>query len=415
MIELDGGQLTAVEQLKNGKILCGGVGSGKSLTSLAWYYRMEGGKFKIREDDGKRYASMPDLLVQPSDLYIITTAKKRDSKDWERELSNICMAPGDDIYQNKVTIDSWNNIGKYVNVRNAYFIFDEQRIVGSGAWVKAFYKIAAQNLWILLSATPGDKWEDYIPVFVANHYYRNKTDFIHRHVIYKFGMNFPVVDRYWDEQKLTALRDSLLINLDYLRPTTRHHFYAITSYDRLLYKRTGAERKNPETGLPILNVSEFCQCLRKICNADPSRAEAVLYVTLQNPRCIIFYNYNYELEILKKMPYAPGTVVAQWNGKVHQQVPNSERWVYLVQYNAGAEGWECITTDSMIFYSDNYSYRMMEQACGRIDRRNTTYTDLNYYHFRTTSNIDLAMKRTLEKKKNFNEGAFVRKWTQRRV
>ena len=73
----------------------------------------------------------------PKDLYIITTAKKRDTLEWEGELSPFLLSTNPDVnlYQNKVVIDSWNNISKYKDITDAFFIFDEQRVVGSGTWV----------------------------------------------------------------------------------------------------------------------------------------------------------------------------------------------------------------------------------------------------------------------------------------
>ena len=164
-------QLDAVNRMKNGCILCGGVGSGKSRTALAYYFFQEGGEL-LNNVCGDNYIPMED---PPKDLYIITTARKRDTKEWEGELSPFLLSTHREVslYSNKVIVDSWNNIGKYIAVTNAFFIFDEQRVVGSGAWVKAFLKIAKSNEWILLSATPGDTWEDYIPVFIANGFYKS--------------------------------------------------------------------------------------------------------------------------------------------------------------------------------------------------------------------------------------------------
>ena len=166
-IQLRDYQLDAVRRMKNGCILCGGVGSGKSRTALAYYYLCEDGEIGTDE-----YVPMGD---PPKDLYIITTARKRDTCEWEGELSPFLLSPNHEVnlYSNKVVIDSWNNIQKYAEVQNAFFIFDEQRVVGTGAWVKAFLRITKANRWILLSATPGDTWQDYIPVFIANGFYKN--------------------------------------------------------------------------------------------------------------------------------------------------------------------------------------------------------------------------------------------------
>ena len=62
-----------------------------------------------------------------------------------------------------------------------------------------------------------------------------------------------------------------------------------------------------------------------------------------------------------------------------------------------------------MFFSQNYSFKVMEQAAGRIDRLNTPYTNLYYYHLKTRSGIDLAISRALAEKKQFNETRYLRK------
>lgn len=397
-------QEQALEQMHNGCILCGGTGSGKSRTSLAYYYLKMGG-----DPYGETFKT---LDTPPIPLYIITTAQKRDKHEWEMELIDFLMSsdPEHDFYHHTVVIDSWNNIEKYDNVKDAFFIFDEQRLVGYGAWSHAFLKIAKKNQWILLSATPADRWIDYMTVFIANGYYRNKTDFVEQHVIYDWRQrNYRRIESYRCVGRLIRLRKNVLVNMEYKRPTIQHHETYWVDFDRKGYKELCKLRWNPWTNKPIENASEFCQCLRKIINSDTSRSEAVLDIFKTHPRLIIFYNFDYELEILRNLEYGEDVVIAEWNGHHHDQLPNTEKWVYLVQYIAGCEGWNCITTDTIIFYSQTYSYRQMVQAAGRIDRLNTTYIDLWYYHLKSRSGIDLAIGEALEGKKQFNEQRFYQK------
>ena len=388
--------------MKNGCILCGGVGSGKSRTSLAYYFRQCGGSWE------KGYRQMK----KPKNLYIITTARKRDTKEWLGDMApfRISTEPEDCIYKKlKVVVDSWNNITKYTDVKNSFFIFDEQRVIGSGTWSKGFLKIAKNNEWILLSATPGDTWMDYVPVFLANGFYRNKTEFIREHVIYSRFSKFPKVDRYIGTGKLLRLRDSILIDMDFKRQTVAHHEDVYCRYSIENYKDIMRNRWNPWENEPIVNAAELCYLLRKQVNTDESRQVALLELMEKIPKAIIFYNFDYELEILKSLGYDADTVIAEWNGHKHDPVPTTERWIYLVQYTAGAEGWNCITTDTIIFFSQNYSYKIMQQAAGRIDRLNTPYKDLYYYHLKTRSGIDLAISRALKDKRQFNERKFT-KW-----
>lgn len=405
-IQLRDYQLDAVRRMKNGCILCGGVGSGKSRTALAWYYLCEDGE--IGTD---MYVPMGD---PPKDLYIITTARKRDTCEWEGELSPFLLSPDHEVnlYSNKVVIDSWNNIQKYSEVQNAFFIFDEQRVVGTGAWVKAFLRIAKANRWILLSATPGDTWLDYIPVFIANGFYKNKSEFTREHIVYSHFTKFPKVDKYLNTGRLIRLRNSILINMDFKRETVSHHEDVFVPYSIEKYKDICRTRWNPWENRPIENAAEFCYALRKVVNSDESRQVALLQILEKHPRAIIFYNFDYELEILRGMfsgrcdSKLGGFEMAEWNGHAHQPIPESDSWVYLVQYNAGAEGWNCIWTDTVIFYSQNYSYKIMVQSSGRIDRMNTPYTDLYYYHLKSRSGIDLAISKALKDKKRFNERRF---------
>jgi superfamily II DNA or RNA helicase len=310
------------------------------------------------------------------------------------------------VYFNKVVVDSWNNIQKYSEVENSFFIFDEQRVVGSGVWVKAFLKIAKKNKWILLSATPGDTWQDYIPVFIANGFYKNRTAFIREHIVYSRFSKFPKIDKYLNVKKLIMLRDKILVNMDFDRKTISHHEDIYVSYDIGKYKDITRNRWNIWDNVPIENAAEFCYALRKAVNTDQSRQVAVLELLEKHPRAIIFYNFDYELELLKNMCYGEDVEIAEWNGHKHQPIPENDKWIYLVQYNAGAEGWNCIKTDTIIFFSQNYSYKVMAQASGRIDRLNTPYTDLYYYHLKSRSGIDLAISKALQSKKKFNETGF---------
>lgn len=392
----------AIDRMFNGCILNGGVGSGKSRTGLFYYFKENGGWI-----EGQEYTPMKN----PRDLYIITTAMKRDKLEWEDELSNYLMStnPKANYYTNKIVVDSWNNIKKYVGVTNAFFIFDEDRVCGSGAWVKAFLKIVKSNKWIILSATAGDTWSDYIPVFIANGFYKNRSEFIREHVVYSRFSKFPKIDRYLGTGKLLKLRDRILIDMDFERPTTQHHEDVYCEYDIPKYKEAMRTRWDPYKNEPIQQASGLCYVLRRIVNEDESRQVAVCEIFEKHPRIIIFYNFDYELELLKGIHYGDDVKVAEWNGHAHEPIPDSDSWVYLVQYTAGAEGWNSIKTDTIVFFSQNYSYKVMQQASGRIDRLNTPFRDLYYYHLKSRASIDLAIGKALREKKQFNESRWV-KW-----
>ena len=396
-------QLEAIRKMKTGCILNGGVGSGKSLTSLSYYYMQNGGS-EIFLTGGK-HKKMKD----PKDLYIITTARKRDTMEWEGELSHFLLStnPDTSAYKNKVIVDSWNNVKKYKEVKGAFFIFDEQRVVGSGAWVKAFLKITKVNEWILLSATPGDTWTDYIPVFIANGFYKNKTEFMREHAVFARFSKFPKIEKFINTGRLLRQRRMILIDMDFKRETVQHHEDIYVQYDLPTYKDVMKRRWDIWKDEPIVNASGLCYALRKIVNTDESRSVKLLEIFESHPKMIVFYNFDYELEILRHLYYGEDVVVAEWNGHKHEPVPTACRWVYLVQYTAGAEGWNCISTDTIVFFSQNYSYKIMHQSAGRIDRLNTPYTDLYYYHLKSRSGIDLAIAKALNSKKKFNESSFV--------
>ena len=392
-------QMDAVKKMRNGCILNGGVGSGKSRTGLYYYFKEQGGSID------------PDYIPmrEPKDLYIITTAMKRDTYEWLKELENYKMSvdPSRSQYKNKVVVDSWQVITKYENVENAFFIFDEDRVTGFGVWVKAFLKIAKNNDWIILSATPGDTWEQYIPVFIANGFYKNKTEFAREHIIYSRFTKYPKIDRYVNQGRLIRLRNRILIDMDFDRQTQAHHEDIFCKYDAFKYKEVTKTRWDPYKNEPIQQASGLCYILRRIVNEDESRQKALLDLYKDHPRMIIFYNFDYELEILKNLNYGDDVEIGEWNGHKHQPVPFNRKWVYLVQYTAGCEGWNCIETDTMVFYSQNYSYKVMAQASGRIDRLNTSYKDLYYYHLKSRSGIDLAIARAVNEKKTFNETRWV--------
>lgn len=387
-IVLDQSQLDAIDKMHNGCILCGDVGSGKSRTGIAYYFLKFGGN--ISPFKGMKNA--PKLII-------ITTAKKRDSKEWEGDLCPFLITD--------VTVDSWNNIEKYKSVTDAFFIFDEQRVIGSGAWVKSFIKITKSNEWILLTATPGDSWIDYVPVFIANGYYKNRTEFIENHVEYSPFTKFRSISRYHNTRKLERLRDNILVDIDYTKHTVRHVIDIWCDYDLVKYKDTMRKRWDFDKQCPIETASDLCYTLRKIVNSSDMRLYKLMEVIEERNKLILFYNFDYELEAIKECLTKIDIPFAEWNGHKHQDVPHGNKWVYLVNYIAGAEGWNCIRTDTTVFYSQSYSYKTMIQASGRIDRRNTPFTDLYYYHFKSRSSIDLAIAKALKEKKKFNESRFV--------
>ena len=404
-MELRDYQLDAINKMKNGCILNGGVGSGKSLTALSYYYLQNEGSVDFLT--GGDYIPMD---CAPMDLYIITTARKRDTFEWEGEMSHFLLSTHDEcsIYNNKVVVDSWNNIQKYKDVMNAFFIFDEQRVVGSGAWVKAFLTITKKNKWILLSATPGDTWSDYIPVFIANGFYKNKTEFMREHAVFSRFSKFPKIEKYIGTGRLIRQRRDILVDMKFERKTVQHHCDIYVTYDSTQYKDVMKRRWDIWNDEPIVNASGLCYALRKIVNTHDSRSTKLLELFETHKKIIVFYNFDYELDVLKSLYYGEGVIVAEWNGHKHEPTPTGNKWVYLVQYTAGAEGWNCITTDTIIFYSLNYSYKIMHQSAGRIDRLNTPYTDLYYYYMKTRSGIDLAIERALNEKRKFNESSFIK-------
>ena len=387
----------------SGCILNGGTGSGKSRTGLYYYFKLNGGSM---EPEFK----MMDCKPKPLDLYIITTAKKRNDMEWEEELAPYGLSTDPErnkMYGNTIVVDSWNNIKKYQDISGAFFIFDEDKVTGSGAWVKAFYKIAKKNQWIILSATPGDKWEDFYPVFKANGFYQTKKEFEMEHIVYDRYAKFPKVSKYLNERKLNRLRDTILIDMKFDRHTVQHHHDITTEFDRKKYKEVMKNRWDPYKEQPIEQASGLCYVLRHIVNEDKTRAEAILDIYKKHPRLIIFYNFTYERDILMNLDYGDGVEVAEYNGITHQPIPTGDKWVYIVNYMAGAEGWNSIQTNAIAFYSQTYSYKILQQSIGRIDRLNTPYTDLHYYHLKSKSAIDISINRALKQKKIFNARSFI--------
>ena len=391
-------QIEAIDRLRSGSILCAGVGTGKSITALGYYVKSCGGVMWNDRTMGP--------MLDPVPLYIITTARKRDTGEWDREYEKLSLEK-----ETNIVVDSWNNLHKYENEEYAFFIFDEQRVVGSGRWVKSFIKISRGkgNRWMLLSATPGDNWMDYIPVFIANGFYRNRSEFLRRHAVYNRYSMYPKVDKWLESGHLEALRRCITVTMKFEKNTVPHWNELVVLYDEDKYKRVANDRWDIYENKPIQEISRACSLMRRVCNEDERRVAVVRSILNEHKKVIIFYNYDYELDLLKKGISGHGVAVAEWNGHRHEEIPDNDRWAYLVQYMAGAEGWNCIETDTILFYSQNYSYKLMTQAAGRIDRMNTPFRDLYYYVIETESPIDKAIARALKGKKNFNENNFL-KW-----
>lgn len=387
-------QKKAVSELKTGSILRGGVGSGKSLTALAYYYTVE---------CGGQIAPEMTRMTNAKPLYIITTPRKRDELDWDREAAEFGLSKGEQFF-----VDSWNNIGKYKEVKKAFFIFDEQKVVGYGSWVKSFLKIAKQNNWILLTATPGDTWMDYLPVFIANGFYKNKTDFTRQHVVYNTYTNYPKIDRYVGTKKLEKLKKNILVEMDYQKRTVDNIVRIVVPYNENKFNTIFEKRWNPFKNRPIQGAGEACYAMRQVVNSDPSRFEAVLELLQKHKKLIIFYNFDYELDILRRLNDILDIPVAEYNGHIHEPLPQGESWIYLAQYLSAGEAWNCIETNCIVLYSRNYSYKQTIQAMGRIDRQNTPFLNLYYYFLTSESEIDKAIEKAYSRKKNFNETKFIK-------
>lgn len=368
-------QKLAVRKLHSGAILAGKVGSGKTFTALEFYK--------------EKYIDLP--------LIVITTAKKRNDADWETEANLLGLE--------YPTVDSWNNISNYEN-RHAFFIFDEQHASGTGKWAKSFIKIAKKNKWIMLSATPGDRWIDFVPVFIANGLVENKTKFNERYVVYNPNTPFPKIDRYINTFELEAMRHAIVVAMPDKRETVRHKKIVTTEYDRFLYTDVHDNRMSPFTKMPIKNASEYTQVMRKIVSTSPARVLEFKDLVSKFKRSIVFYNYNYELDIILQQLQSLGINTFVYNSKKHDPSPTEGEWCYVVQYSA-AEAWNNISTNRMIFYSPNYSYKVVEQCEGRIDRINTKYKDLYYYTLVSESSIDKSVIKAIKEKRIFNEGLWV--------
>lgn len=376
-------QKLAIKQMESGKVLWGGVGSGKTATVLGYYIQEQA----------------------PKDIVVITTAKKRDSGDWIFEAANFGIGTSQDAtVAGTISVDSWANIKKYTDREGCFFIFDEQRLVGSGAWVKAFQSIAKKNAWVLLSATPGDTWLDYAPIFIANGYYKNITEFKRKHVLYEPFSRFPKIRGFLSETQLERFRNEVLVEMPYIKHTKRVINWVDVSHDKTAFDRVVKDRWNPFKDEPVKDVADLFRQMRRVVNQDQSRLDMVRQLLKTHKKLIIFYNFNYELETLRGL--SDEHTVAEWNGHKKQPIPDTDEWVYLVQYVAGAEGWNCVETDAMVLYSLTYSYKNFQQALGRIDRLNSPFLKLFYYVLVSNTLIDRGIKRSLENKESFNELRF---------
>lgn len=266
--------------MHNGCILCGGVGVGKSHTAVGYYLENEA----------------------PRDVIVITTAKKRDKFDWQKIFQEIGMGTHpESTMAALLTVDSWNNISKYKEIKDAFFIFDEQRLVGSGAWVKSFYEIAKNNHWIMLSATPGDTWLDYVPVFRANGFIKNLTQFKDSHVIQRWTGRYYQVHGYRQVGQLVRWRNQILVDMPYEKHTTRHSHDIWVDFDEAAVKELVKNRWNVLENKPIQDAGELFRVMRRVVYSHESRLDQVRALLKKHPRLIVFYNFDFELDILRTL------------------------------------------------------------------------------------------------------------------
>ena len=202
-------------------------------------------------------------------------------------------------------------------------------------------------------------------------------------------------------------RRQILVPMVYKKVTERKRQLIYSEYNTDNYHKIMKERWNIFEDKPIENASELLQIIRKTVATDPDRKLNAKIMMDAHDRLIIFYNYNYERDVLIEIAEELGKEYFEWNGHAHEDIPDQEQWLYFVQYTAGAEGWNCISTNVIMFYSVNYSFRYMEQAEGRIDRINTPYNVLEYYYLTSHSQIEKDILSTVNRKKNFNASAWV--------
>lgn len=352
----------------------------------------------------------PALPTEPVDLYVITTPKKRDDLDWPKEAARFGISTNPEASMGGITliVDSWNNIKKHTKVQDAFFIFDEQRAIGSGVWSKSFIAIAKRNRWVMLSATPADRWMDLVPVFIAKGFYKNKTQFVREHVVYSPYTKYPSIRMYLDIPTLKRHRDETFVIMPFKRRTKTNIVDVPVMYDREATKLLKKTEWNPYKDYPIRNHPEYVHVLRRLIYSHASRISELIKIHIKAKRLIIFYNFNYELDIMRE-GFANLTEVSEHNGHNHDPVPTGDNWVYLVQYISGSEAWECFSTNHMAFYSANPSYRATIQAMGRINRMTTTYKNLYYYRLMSESAPDKGMMKSFGNKEDFNMRSINRK------
>lgn len=371
-------QRDAVDRMHDGCVLLGRTGSGKTMTALGYWLKVHA----------------------QQDLYVVTTPAKRDAMEWEGDSAKLGQ------YLPPERVVSWNKIKDFEYLESAFVVFDEQRVSGSGKWVKSFLKIAKSNDWILLSATPGDVWIDWLPLFIANGFYRTRTQFTDRHVIWDPHTRYPRIKRYIEEDRLERCQEAICVYLASPNPISRMVHDELVSYDSRKYAEVTRKRWNPFEVRPMMDAGELCRVQRRIVLENVCREEALERLLKGHPRALVFYSYNYELEAIKAVCERLGRSYGQRNGHRHDPVPVSkEPWVYIVQYQS-ADAWNCISTNIAILYSLPYSWRQQEQAMGRIDRMNTPFDELHYYRLMTDSTIDNAILACLDRKETFNERVY---------
>lgn len=386
-------QLEILKQIKDYSLLPLGTATGKTLIALHYYIN--------------NHLDKPLVIYCPLAKYL--------EGGWVSEFNSLKSKYN--LITKDITVVPYSQINKYAVADNSFVILDEAHYVKNpmAKRSKAIREILNNKPFIMLSATPGTKVEDYCHYLMLWNKFKYKTHFENEFLIKDSLMlgsrKIPVVKGYKNLDKFSSILKQ--------HSTSRLTVNDIVELPELILKDVSLTpskeykdiKKNRilklDNDVILLDTQiKLCTYLRQYVSPKEkiSHLEDIVSECKQlNENLLIFYNFKSELreiEKIVKIDYLINGDVKIFPSKEDFKNLNSK--ITVVQIRAGGTGIELQYNSQVLFYSPTYSYQDYEQALGRAYRPGQNKKVL-VRRFNTINTIEADVWEAIKNKKDFDE------------